>query len=1045
MRSACIFILMLGMSFMLNAQTNNVVHYKMKDLQSLREDYRNPNPAPLHQTHSFLKKQLNGNLPLSGGSRAVTTVPIGSAGNLYTILAGEINRIAANNDLNTVVFIHRSDPTFFPNDNIGQYRYDVSENGGASWTLNQGVLNPKGNQQTLAGRFPNAAIYNPTGNTNPDNAYLSYLGTWLPFDAGGSWDGLFTGVARLDNDTSTFTENVSTPNNSNLSIAAGLCNGAPGVFWAVAWDFDEVDIFGILVFKGVWNNTKEDIDWVEFRKLTPNFDKASQGTAQATSVNIAFDPTGQFGWIGFLGDVTPGGENVLDPVFYRTVDGGDNWTGPIVLNLQNFANVINDLTVTNIATTAFDQDMVVDANGNPHLVVVVGSSGQDYAISTGSGAGLKIYDFTYVPTAAPDCRWQAIFLDDVLTFRGTISPEVDEDNRPQASTSPDGTKVFFGWMDSDPSLTGGTNQLPNLKTRAYDVNTGRATQVVNWTDNDPLWSGSALFSSFAPTTLKSGSTYRIPTVFAEINISGLDTDPATFHYVQDVTYTDADFTVDIFAPVITLNGNSPITIVAGNAYTELGANASDNVDGNISANIAVNSSNVNTNTPGSYVVRYNVSDAAGNAACEVIRVVNVVAAPDVTAPVLTLIGANPLTIDVCQFFADPGATANDNVDGNITNNIVATSTVPSPLVIGSYTITYTVSDGAGNTTSVVRQVEVEDLPPTITLNGSATVNLELCNAFIDQGAVAFDYCLGTLTVTVSGSVNQNAVGNYTLTYTATDGVNPPVSINRTVNITPDVTPPSITLIGANPLYLYLGDNFNDPGAAAFDCADGNITPNIQANSNVNSTSRGSYTVVYTSADAAGNSVSASRTVIVNTEPDPDFYVASIVGARVTFRDTSLYNPTSWTWDFGNTFTLNTTNPTAVHNYLANGTYNVCLEARNIFNEPPFNKAVKKKCEDITLSTVGIDELALESFFSIFPNPTTGTVNIEINSTEIRNQVVVTIHDVVGKEVKAFNMDGATSGSTKTVDLSEHAAGVYLVRIQTDFGIVSKKVFLVKGQ
>ncbi|MCB0469258.1 MAG: DUF5011 domain-containing protein, partial [Flavobacteriaceae bacterium] len=58
------------------------------------------------------------------------------------------------------------------------------------------------------------------------------------------------------------------------------------------------------------------------------------------------------------------------------------------------------------------------------------------------------------------------------------------------------------------------------------------------------------------------------------------------------------------------------------AYTELGATAVDNVDGDISANIVIGGS-VNTSVVGTYQVTYNVSDTAGNAAVQVIRTVEV--------------------------------------------------------------------------------------------------------------------------------------------------------------------------------------------------------------------------------------------------------------------------------------------------------------------------------------------------------------------------------------------------------------------------------------
>ncbi len=61
----------------------------------------------------------------------------------------------------------------------------------------------------------------------------------------------------------------------------------------------------------------------------------------------------------------------------------------------------------------------------------------------------------------------------------------------------------------------------------------------------------------------------------------------------------------------------------GNSYIEAGASVNDDVDGDISGSIVIDDSAVITSSEGSYSVTYNVSDAAGNAAVEVIRTVNV--------------------------------------------------------------------------------------------------------------------------------------------------------------------------------------------------------------------------------------------------------------------------------------------------------------------------------------------------------------------------------------------------------------------------------------
>jgi nitrous oxidase accessory protein NosD len=86
---------------------------------------------------------------------------------------------------------------------------------------------------------------------------------------------------------------------------------------------------------------------------------------------------------------------------------------------------------------------------------------------------------------------------------------------------------------------------------------------------------------------------------------------------------------DRVPPVITLLGTTPVKICKGETYTDAGATALDDVNGDITSYI-VPTSTVNTNVPGSYTVTYNVNDAAGNAAVPVTRTVIVNPLPTAT-------------------------------------------------------------------------------------------------------------------------------------------------------------------------------------------------------------------------------------------------------------------------------------------------------------------------------------------------------------------------------------------------------------------------------
>ncbi len=173
--------------------------------------------------------------------------------------------------------------------------------------------------------------------------------------------------------------------------------------------------------------------------------------------------------------------------------------------------------------------------------------------------------------------------------------------------------------------------------------------------------------------------------------------------------TPASVIADTTPPTISLLGANPQTITVGNAYNELGATANDDVDGDISTNIAIDASAVDTSTVGSYSVTYSVTDAAGNAATSLTRTVNVTASTpaDTTPPTISLLGANPQAIAVGNAYNELGATANDNVDGDISADIVIDASAVDTSTVGSYSVTYSVTDAAGNAaTPLTRTVNV---------------------------------------------------------------------------------------------------------------------------------------------------------------------------------------------------------------------------------------------------------------------------------------------------------------------------------------------------
>ena len=149
-----------------------------------------------------------------------------------------------------------------------------------------------------------------------------------------------------------------------------------------------------------------------------------------------------------------------------------------------------------------------------------------------------------------------------------------------------------------------------------------------------------------------------------------------------------------------------------------------------------------------------------------------------TPPVITLTGFADLTLEYGQAYSEMGFSAVDCKGLNLTSAVKVTGSVDI-WKAGLYTITYEVADSAGLSAKVTRTVTVNQKPPDpppptapkITIIGSNPIVLHLTSgtAYKEQMAKAVDHDGTDISnlVTVSGTVNRNAAGTYTLTYSVT--------------------------------------------------------------------------------------------------------------------------------------------------------------------------------------------------------------------------------------------------------------------------------------
>lgn len=237
---------------------------------------------------------------------------------------------------------------------------------------------------------------------------------------------------------------------------------------------------------------------------------------------------------------------------------------------------------------------------------------------------------------------------------------------------------------------------------------------------------------------------------------------------------------DTTQPILILNGPTDITLEYGEQYKEMGYQAIDETDGDITSKVKI-SGVINEIKIGSYQLIYTVTDKEGNQTRKV-RNIKIV---DTKAPTIKLNGKDTIYLYINQEYNEEGATANDNYDGNISTQIITSGKVNSSQ-FGSYQITYTAKDTSGNTTTIIRNIIVIDYnSPKIFLNGNTTMNVYLNEDYIEPGVQKvedqYDSNLKDK-VRITGTVKTDTLGTYQIIYTVTNSRGKSTTITRTINV-----------------------------------------------------------------------------------------------------------------------------------------------------------------------------------------------------------------------------------------------------------------------
>ncbi|MCM3728909.1 DUF5011 domain-containing protein [Neobacillus cucumis] len=312
--------------------------------------------------------------------------------------------------------------------------------------------------------------------------------------------------------------------------------------------------------------------------------------------------------------------------------------------------------------------------------------------------------------------------------------------------------------------------------------------------------------------------------------------------------------VDTVKPII--NGVADKTINVGESFNALsGVTATDNVDGDITSSIVVTGS-IDNKKPGVYLLTYSVKDSSRNTTT-VTRKITVL---DTIKPIINGASDKVITINT-KFDPKLGVTARDNIDGDLTSAMKINGSVNTSKK-GVYTLTYTVADKSGNVSTVTRKITVIDNVKPVIL-GAINKTIPINSSFNPMsGVTAKDNVDGDLTklIKVTGTVNTQKKGTYTLVYTVKDASGNVTTATRKITVIDNIKP---VISGAVNITIKLNSAFNPrAGVTAKDNVDGNLTSAIKITGTVNTKKKGTYTLIYSVTDKSGNKTILTRKITV---------------------------------------------------------------------------------------------------------------------------------------------------------------------------------------
>ncbi|NQU34451.1 MAG: hypothetical protein HQ521_14560, partial [Bacteroidetes bacterium] len=331
MKKLLLFVLAIGFGFTSFSQANKVVFMGAKAPEAAVMEM-----PPQQNSSTIIASEVPTTKTEILNGRATSFVPIGQSGNAYGFYNNSRTYVWADPNLNSVVFTHRMTGGVEVEGN-SRLAYDLSTDGGTSWTTNAHVYSPLGpgpQYPDAAGRYPQGGIINPEGNTDPANAHYTYFAATLDGTNGGSWGGYCYGSNPLieTDPTNPSQVNLTTEGDYIRYVPDAFTVAQNGVAWyydgSVDWSSGASDYTGNIIL-GRGEIVDDEVVYEE--RLIEFLDPGNS----INDYKIAFAPDGQTGYIVASGtnDVGVAAYSYSAPYILKTTDGGEAWSDATLVQL----------------------------------------------------------------------------------------------------------------------------------------------------------------------------------------------------------------------------------------------------------------------------------------------------------------------------------------------------------------------------------------------------------------------------------------------------------------------------------------------------------------------------------------------------------------------------------------------------------------------------------------------------------------------------------------------------------------------------------------